>query len=510
MEAEQPPAPATRNPRLDIERTRKTVLWGVSLAAATKVGSILLSFLLARLIAPRMYGQYGTVSTIILLVMSFSMQRFTENLFTQREPTLRQYHSQLAFGLLLHLGLFGVTNLIALGMWFTPTFRPIALFLHAASLSILLNVPRIHYATHLRFELMFERLRTLQIVSFLLYAVTSITLALAGFGVWALLAQNLVVPLPFVFAYFLDDKALRGIAFDWSAYRGAFAFGLKRIGGDVMRTAQAAIESVAFSALVGFSTLGIYVRATGLAQFATIWLSDQVTGVLYPSIAKLDPRSAEARRAAGLLLRVGLWAGAPAGVAAAMANHAAIHVLYGDQWGAAVPLVRPLLIAAVVSGLITMANLVMLTNEGPLPVLIMDIISAVVTLAGLGVLARWGIYPYVLYLAGAHLLLLAGLMTVLVQRGVILAKDMVKAALPGLTLVAVGLPVAAIPAYRQAELAQPFLTLALTGTGCGLILLLSARLIDMEGLARICRLLPGAKHLFQLLRLDPSLAVRTP
>ncbi|MDQ0463113.1 PST family polysaccharide transporter [Caulobacter ginsengisoli] len=508
MDEELPP-PAMENPRLDVERTRKTVIWGVSLAAATKVGSIALSFVLARLIAPHMYGQYGTVSTILLFVMSFSMQRFTENLFTQKEPTLEQYHSQLGFGLLLHLLLFTITNLIALAMWFSPTFAPVAIYLHAASISILLNVPRIHYATHLRFELMFERIRMLQVVSFVLYAASSITLALNGFGIWALLTQNLVVPLPFVVAYLLDDKALRGMTFRWSAYRGAFGFGIKRMGGDVMRTAQQAIESVAFSALVGFSTLGIYVRAMGLAQFATIWLSDQVTAVLYPAVAKLEPRSPDAKRAAGLLLRVGLWAGAPAGVAVAMANHAAIHVLYGNQWLEAVPLVRPLLIAAVVSGLITMSNLVMLTNEGPLPVLVMDIVSAVVTLAGLGVLARWGIYPYVLYLAGAHLVLLAGLMGVLIQRGVILVRDMARATLPGLILMAAGLSIAAIPAYQQAEVTQPVLTLGLTGLGCGLTLLLLARFIDMEGLARICRLMPGSRYLFRLLRLDPRLAIRS-
>jgi O-antigen/teichoic acid export membrane protein len=508
MDEDLPP-PAMESPRLDVERTRKTVIWGVSLAAATKVASIGLSFVLARLVAPHMYGQYGTVSTIVLFVMSFSMQRFTENLFTQKEPTLEQYHSQLAFGLLLHLVLFAITNLVALGMWFSPTFNPVAIYLHAASLSILLNVPRIHYATHLRFELKFEKIRSLQVLSFLVYASISILLAKLGFGVWALLAQNLVVPLPFVVAYFLDDKALRGINFNWNAYRGAFGFGIKRIGGDVMRTAQQAIESVAFSALVGFATLGIYVRATGLAQFATIWLSDQVTAVLYPAVAKLEPRSPEAKRAAGLLLRVGLWAGAPAGVAVAMASHAAIHVLYGHQWVDAVPLVRPLLIAAVVSGLITMSNLVMLTNEGPMPVLVMDIVSAVVTLAGLGVLARWGIYPYALYLAGAHLVLLAGLTTVMMQRGVILAKDMARAAVPGLILMVVGLSVAAIPAYQQAEVTEPVLTLGLTGAGCGLTLLLLARLIDMEGLARICRLMPGSPYLFRLLVLDPKLAVRS-
>ncbi len=507
MDEELPP-PAMESPRLDVERTRKTVIWGVSLAAATKVGSILLSFVLARLVAPHMYGQYGTVSTILLFVLSFSMQRFTENLFTQKEPTLEQYHSQLAFGMLLHLFLFAVTNLVAVWMWFSDTFSPVAVYVHAASFAILLNVPRIHYSTHLRFELKFEQIRALQVISFLLYAVVSITLAKLGYGVWALLAQNLVVPLPFVAAFFLDDKSLRGMTFNWNAYRGAFGFGIKRMGGDVMRTAQQAIESVAFSVLVGFSTLGIYVRALGLAQFATIWLSDQVTAVLYPAVAKLEPRSPEAKRAAGLLLRVGLWAGAPAGVAVAMANHAAIQVLYGHQWLEAVTLVRPLLIAAVVGGLITMANLVMLTNEGPLPVLIMDIVSAVVTLAGLGVLARWGIHPYVLYLAGAHLVLLAGLISVMMQRGVVLARDMARATTPGLILMAIGLPVAWLPAYQQAEVSQPFLTLGFTGAGCGVILVVLARLIDMEGLARICRLMPASRYLFRLLLLDPSLAAR--
>jgi predicted tellurium resistance membrane protein TerC len=86
--------------QIDRDKTRNTVLWGVGLAMVTRAGTTLLSLLLVRLISPEMYGQYGTVSSVTLFVLSFSMQRFTEHLFFQREPDREEHERHLSFGLI--------------------------------------------------------------------------------------------------------------------------------------------------------------------------------------------------------------------------------------------------------------------------------------------------------------------------------------------------------------------------------------------------------------------------
>jgi O-antigen/teichoic acid export membrane protein len=474
-------------------RTRDYVLWGVSLAFATKLGSAVLSLVLARLIAPEMFGQYGTVSTILLFTMSFSMQPFAEHLFFKEALTSKEYHQHLSFGMLIHLALFLIANAIAAAMWFDPILSQVALYLHIASLAILLNVPRILYATHLRFELRWKALRLLGAVSFLLYAVVSVTLAMRGYGVLSLLSQNLVVPLPYVVAYFFESGTLRGLDFDWRAYRPSFDFGLLRTASGVLGTAYQAVEGLAFSLTVGYNPLGLFNRARGLSVFSGSWFSDQLRGLLLPSLAKLKPRSDAARQAAGLLLRAGVWTNAPIAVAVAMADKATVHVLFGDQWSEAVPLIRPVLLAALAGSGLGAANLVLLTSKGARSTLSLDAIGFGTNLVGLLTVVVAGSYAYALYLAAATTALLIAVFGFLIRQRLLDSRDLVKVYAPMVILAVVGLFLARQEVFQHAEHANPFLTMAASGGASAVGTLLLIRLIDPAGLRTICGLLPGGR-----------------
>ena len=472
-------------PAIERTRTRDFVLWGVSLAFATKLGSVVLSLVLARLIAPELFGQYGTVSTILLFLMSFSMQRFTEHLFFQEDPTREEYHRHLSFGILLHLALLVVTNCIAAALQLHPTLSKVAVYLHIASLSILINIPRIIYVTHLRFELRWKTLRLLRVVSFLLYAVASITLAVQGFGVLGLLTQNLIVPLPYAVAFFFERRRLAGWNFDWRAHRGAFRFGLMRTASGILGTARQAAESLLFSLTIGYGPLGLFNRAKGLSLLSTAWLSDQLGMVLLPSLAKLQPRTDAARRAAGLLLRVGVWTSAPVAVTVAMVDHASVYVLFGDQWADVVPLVRPMLGAAIASSGLAVANLILLTSDGPRSALVLDVIVVGTNLTGLVVIAAAGAYGYAIYLAAANTMLFLGVFRVLIRERLLGFADVIRVFSPVAILAAIGLLAAGQDAYGEAELSHPFLTLALSAGGCAFCAMVLVRVIDPMGLRTI-------------------------
>lgn len=478
---------------LDRHATRQTVLWGVGLTFATKVASILLGLFLARLITPQVFGAYGVVSSVIVLVLSFSMSAFSEHLYFHRDPAPEDYHRHLAFGVLLHLALFVITNAVALAMLFSPVYRPVALYVGIGSLAMLLNVPRIYYAIYLRAELQWKKQRILHLTSFGLYAVVSITLALTHHGLLALLAQNLLVPVPYVVALLLDDRKLRGLRFDWGAYRAAFNFGLLRTGSTVLANGQTLLESIALSALTGFGPLGLVIRAKGVAQLATSWLSDQVTAVLYPSLARLEPRSDAARRAAGLLIKIGLWTTAPVAVGMAVAQQATVYALYGYQWGQVVPLLRPMLLAAVAGSLFTVAKTVILTNDGPRRALYLDVLVTFANIACLIGLALGGMQAYANWLGALNMIALLAVLVLMVRARLLNLGDLVTASIPGLILTGLGLAATAGGRFARVELINPFATVAVTGVACTLGMLLLVRLIDPRGLNTLCGLIPGGR-----------------
>jgi O-antigen/teichoic acid export membrane protein len=496
--------PGESPPRIDRKATRDTVLWGAGLAMGTKVGSILLSLLLARLISPDMFGQYGVVSGVILLLLSFSMQTFSAHLFHQRAPTDEDYYPHFAFGVMLHTLLFLVCNLVALVMHFLPQYKAIAIYVHVGSLAMLINIPRFYYSAYLRIELKWKKVRGLQIWSFLLYAAAASLLAWMGHGVWALLAQNLLVPLPFVIGFLLDKDCPRGWQFSWRGYREALTFGLWRTTSGALVAAQTAIESLALSMLAGFGPLGLLIRARGLAQLAASWISDQVITILYPTLARMEPRSLEARRAAGLLLKVGLWTTAPLAVTLAMAERAAVLTLYGYQWGGAAPMVRPMLLAATAACLYHVVKLVVLTNDGPKRTLMFDMVMVGVNLLCLIALWVGDLQAYAVSLGAVLAITVGGMLAVMVRGKLLDLSDLVTSVLPGLVLSILGLTMATGGWYLALEAARPIVTLVVTGAAASALMLALIRFTDPVGLNTLCGLLPGGRLARRLLMLKKA------
>lgn len=495
-EPDAPPATLHR------EQTRLMVLWGAGLAFATKFGTILLSLVLARLIAPDLYGQYGAVSTIILFAMSFSMQRFSENIF-HNTPTPEDYHRHITFGIILHSLLFLIVNIAAFIMSYDEKLKDITVYLHVGSIAILLNVPRIVYVNHLRLSLKWQKIRLLSILSFLMYATSAIVLASLDLGVWALLTQNLLVPVPYVVAFALDDRRLKGLNFNWRAYREAFQFGLIRLGGSAAGTAYSAVESLTFSLALDFGALGVFNRAKGLSQLATAWLSDQLGGILYPSLAGLASRSDVARRTAGLLLRMTFWISGTAAIAVAAAPQAAVGVLYGANWGEVVPLVRPVLLVALASSVLSMASLVLLTNLGPRHALALDVSVVSVNALGLILVVHGGAFVYAGYLAAANVAMLAAALVYMVRMGLFDRADVIRAVSPTIVATAAVLACAGTPMFVAAERTWPIQTLLGTAAACTLTMLALIRLLDPRGLETILGLLPGGALARRLMLLRP-------
>jgi O-antigen/teichoic acid export membrane protein len=491
-------------PVADRERTRKTVLWGVSLAFATRVAGILLSFVLARLMAPEAFGQYAAVNGVVMMAMAFSMQKFTEHLFFREEPTAVEDSSHMAFGVALHLGLWAIVNLIAFGFAFQPKLAKIALPLHVDSLAILLNVPRIYYSTQLRRALDWRKLRLLQLVALGLYALTSISLALLGGGVFALLTQDLLVPLPFAVAFLIEHGRGPGLRFDWKTFLPAFRFGLLRTMSGGVGTAQQMCESLAFSLTLGYSPLGLILRARGFSTLATGWITDQVSGVLYPVMAKLPSAASSGRRTTGLLLKVGLWSSAPIVATAMMAPSAVVLLLYGPRWAMAVPLLRPALVAGLALMALAVASLTLLTNTGPKRPLVLDTTIFAVNLAGLVFALPLGLQTYVLYLAGANTLLAALAAALLVRWRFLEAGDALRAVAPFLLQAAVAMAVSSQPIFLRAEADTPFLTVLACAVGCTVFGAVATRLADPRGLATLCGLLPGGRWIARLFWLSPA------
>ncbi|MFC1630630.1 oligosaccharide flippase family protein [Pseudomonadota bacterium] len=485
----------------DRQTVSNVVTWGVGLGFAHKVSSILLTLILVRLLSPEIYGQYGLVAAVLMFALAFSMQRFMEHSFHSASGSEDSYKYHLGFGILLHVGIFTVFNIACFVLNLPENYDAVRFYLHIGSFSILLNIPRIYYSTHLRRTLDWRRQRILHLISFLLSAVVAIGMALSGFGVLALLAQNLLVPVPYIVDLVWRRPDMLECKLKFSYYKGAFKFGIVRSGSAFVVLGQKLIEASAFTAIVGFSLFGIYGRAIGLGTLGAAWLADQIHNLVYPILAKVPRHSPQARSATGLVLRLAAWSSIPMAIALTLSSDAAVALLYGQKWDEVSPLLPATLALAVITTITTGLRLVLLTNYGPARVLFVDIALIVVCITGLYFALDQSVLFYCWFLVFGGTIVLAIVMLILILEKILAIDELMLVFLPMFISAGIAFIIATNLEMQFYEDHYPVTTLVASILATTALGLTAIRLFDPDGLRRVLAYLPAGPKITHLMRL---------
>lgn len=184
----------------------------------------------------------------------------------------------------------------------------------------------------------------------------TIALAYAGFSymsmAWASLASMLVMVLGCVVWGF--DYRVRGVSLD--GWRRILPFGAKMTISDIAVQLGEQSTSIVVGKMLGLTDAGIFSRGYGPVNMFRDKVVTAIQAVAYPAFAA-DHRSANA--APQLFLRALVYLTGvswPFFAFAALMALPMIRIMFGDQWDAAIPLMRWLCAAAMVGTLIYQCN----------------------------------------------------------------------------------------------------------------------------------------------------------
>ena len=111
-------------------------------------------------------------------------------------------------------------------------------------------------------------------------------MAYHGFGVWALVAQNLVTAaIPaIIFWFFVKWRPIW--TFSWQSFRELFSFGFYMFLTHLVNTFCTQIQGLLIGRLYNSSTMGYYSKAHGVERLASLSISSVMTQVTYPLYAE--------------------------------------------------------------------------------------------------------------------------------------------------------------------------------------------------------------------------------
>lgn len=333
------------------KRTITGLMWAYTVFFGGRLATLATTTILARILVPADFGVVG----FALLFLNFidATQDFgikaalVYNDEQQRETADTAFWMNAGIGLLQ----FGAAFLLApLALQFIDDER-IVTMLRIMALVFIINALGNTHDALLQKQLKHRRRYLPSLYSAFIKGIVSVILALAGAGVWSLVAGHVVGAVVRTIAkWLLIDWGPRFRFFPGRA-RMLWNYGAYILAFNVLGIALDQADQLMIGTLLGEVQLGYYSIAARIPEMVIANFSLVLTAVLFPAYSRLKNDASALSEGVLLTTKYTGFVTIPAGFGLAAVAPELVLVFFGDQWGAAVPLLRVLAFLGMVTTL---------------------------------------------------------------------------------------------------------------------------------------------------------------
>ena len=271
------------------DKTIKGTAWS-AIDNVTQMGvSFVVSIVLARLLSPDDYGLIGIINIFTVVCTAIINGGFSAALIRKKDVTDDDYNTSfivnLGLSLLLYALVFLASPLIAdfFGreelVWLTRVL----------SFTMIIGALVIVQQTRLTKRIDFKTQTKITLSSSIISGIVGIAMAFLDFGVWALVAQMLVVQvLKTIQQLWIYNHWIPSLRFNKQSFHELFGFGWKLMVSGILDRLWTQLYQVVVGKYYNAATLGQYTRAKHFSQMFSSNLTNIIQRVTYPVLSEIQ------------------------------------------------------------------------------------------------------------------------------------------------------------------------------------------------------------------------------
>ena len=254
--------------------------------------SILIQFIsnivLARLLTPDDYGCIGMLTIFMLLSATIIDGGFSSALIQKKKPTQEDYSTiffwNLGLSIVIYLFLYCLAPYIA-DFYHLDLLCPV---LRVQGVVLIINALQTVQVNQLNKQFRFKKISIVTLMSSAISLAVTILLAYKGLGVWALVAQNLLMTIIPTLIYWLTNRWIPKLVFSTKSFKELFTFGFFMFLTSLISTLVNNIQGLLIGRFYNASQMGYYSKAHRTEMLASTSISQVISQVSYPLYAELQ------------------------------------------------------------------------------------------------------------------------------------------------------------------------------------------------------------------------------
>lgn len=262
-----------------------SLFWKLMERGGTQGIQFIVQIVLARLLSPEEYGIIAIVMVFILLANVFVQSGFSTALIQKKDA------DEVDFSSVLYLSL-GVAGILYVMIYFSAPFianfytQPILIpVLRVLSITLFIGAFNSIQNAFVARKMLFKRLFISSLGAVIISGVVGIIAAYHGWGVWALVAQQLTNQLTIAIILWFTVKWRPYLIFSFERVKMLFAYGSKLLASALIDTLYRELRTLVIGRIYTPATLGFYNRGQQFPQIIVLNINGSIQSVMLPALS---------------------------------------------------------------------------------------------------------------------------------------------------------------------------------------------------------------------------------
>lgn len=320
------------------EKTTKGLFWSFIDQFSTQGIGFIIGIILARILNPSDYGMLGMLAIFMAVANTFIASGFGTALIQKSNRSQVDFSTVFLFNLVVAVLLYCILFIAAPFIASFYKLPELTLVTRVIGLNLIIGALAIVPRTILNINIDFKTQTKISIISIILSGSVGIIMASSGYGVWALIVQNILAAIlqAVLLVYFIKWKP--SFVFSSQSFNQLFGFGSKMMASALLDTIYTNIYSLVIGKRFSAADLGQYTRAQQLESFPASNITNIIQRVTFPVLCSIQDDQTRLIDAYRKLIKMAAFLIFPLMFLLVLVAKPLIIILLTDKWLPAVEL----------------------------------------------------------------------------------------------------------------------------------------------------------------------------
>ncbi|CAI3341644.1 lipopolysaccharide biosynthesis protein [Enterococcus cecorum] len=318
----------------------ESFVWRLGERIGAQLVSFVVSIILARLLSPKDYGTIALVMVFTVILQVFVDSGFGTALIQKKNADDLDYSSVFYFNIIACLILYGLIFFTAPLISKFYSDPNLILIIRVLGLTIIITGVRAIQQAYVSRNMLFKRFFFSTLGGTLISAVIGLFLAFSGYGVWALVAQQLSNSFFDTLILWITVDWRPKLIFSWKRLKALYSFGWKLLVSALLDTIYSNLRNLIIGKIYSPSDLAYYNQGDKLPKLIITNINTSIDSVLLPTMSNYSDNVEKIKHMTRRSIRISTYIISPILFGLAACSEQLISILLTDKWLACVPYLR--------------------------------------------------------------------------------------------------------------------------------------------------------------------------